>query len=139
MSFDVVPKMTEPYAAPQSSPNSNANDEEVIRRRKVWLRAIWISIAGVIIPPMFGLIGTVVGMVGAFGELSKTGGGDPEALAGDISVSLLTTAWGLVVSVIAFIVLIAVLIRFFTLPKVAGGPPTKIQAQQATAQNPVKR
>jgi biopolymer transport protein ExbB len=75
---------------------------------------------------MFGLIGTVVGMVGAFGELSKTGEADPEALAGDISVSLLTTAWGLVVSVIAFLVLIGVLIRFFTLPKIAACSPTKI-------------
>ena len=116
--------MTEPYATPHSTPDSCVNDDVVRRRRKFWLRAVWISIAGVIIPPMFGLIGTVVGMVGAFGELSETGEADPEALAGDISVSLLTTAWGLVVSAIAFIVLISVLIRFFTLPKVTNGQPT---------------
>ena len=84
---------------------------------------------------MFGLIGTVVGMVGAFGELSKSGEADPEALAGDISVSLLTTAWGLVVSVIAFVVLIGVLIRFFTLPKAAGAPAQNPQAQQAVSGN----
>jgi biopolymer transport protein ExbB/TolQ len=114
--------MTEPYQPPQAALTPSANDEQVRRRRKFWLRAIWISIAGVVIPPMFGLIGTVVGMVGAFGELSKTGEADPEALAGDISVSLLTTMWGLVVSVIAFLVLVGVLIRFFTLPKLAGAP-----------------
>ena len=82
---------------------------------------------------MFGVIGTVVGMVGAFGELSKTGEADPEALAGDISVSLLTTMWGLVVSVVALLVLIGVLIRFFTLPKVTGAPPRN---PQVGAQNP---
>ena len=127
--------MTDPYQAPQASPTSAATDEQVRRRRKFWLRAIWISIAGVIIPPMFGLIGTVVGMVGAFGELSKTGEADPEALAGDISVSLLTTALGLVVSVIAFLVLIGVLIRFFTLPKAADEPTEIPQAQQAVSGN----
>lgn len=128
-------KMTEPYQPSQASLIPSANNEQLKRRRKFWLRAIWISIAGVIIPPMFGLIGTVVGMVGAFGELSKTGEADPEALAGDISVSLLTTAWGLVVSVIAFLVLIGVLIRFFTLPKVTGAPIQNPQAQQASSSN----
>lgn len=111
------------------------DDEQVSRRRKFWLRGIWISIAGVIIPPMFGLIGTVVGMVGAFGEHSKTGIADPEALAGDISISLLTTMWGLVFSAVAFLVLIGVLIRFFTLPKVAGAAPQHLGAQQVGSSN----
>jgi hypothetical protein len=131
--------MTESYQPPQAPLTSGATDEQVMRSRKFWLRAIWISIAGVIIPPMFGLAGTVIGMVGAFGELSKTGEADPEALAGDFSVSLLTTAWGLVVSVIAFLVLIGVLIRFFTLPKAAGAPTQNIQAQQGGGAQPATR
>jgi uncharacterized membrane protein YhaH (DUF805 family) len=125
--------MTEPYLPPQTSLAASADDEAVMRRRKFWLRAIWISIAGVVVPPMFGLTGTFVGMLGAFGELSKTGEADPEALAGDISVSLLTTLWGLVVSVIAFIILVGALIRFFTLPKASGAAPKNPQAQQAGA------
>jgi MotA/TolQ/ExbB proton channel family len=124
----VVLKMNDPYQPPNTPLTQGADVEQVRQRRKFWLRAIWISIAGVAIPPMFGLVGTVVGMVGAFGELSKTGEADPEALAGDISVALLTTMWGLVVSAIALLVLIGVLIRFFTLPKVAGVPPRNIQA-----------
>ena len=72
---------------------------------------------------MFGLIGTVFGMVRAFDDVSKTGETDHEAMAGNISVSLLSTAWGLVVSVIAFIILIGVLVRFFTLPKVVTPHP----------------
>jgi biopolymer transport protein ExbB/TolQ len=109
--------MIEPYATPQSPPDSSANDEQVRRRRKFWLRAMWISIVGVIVPPMFGMIGTVFSMVGAFGDVARTGTADTEALAGNISLSLLSTAWGFVVSTIAFLALIGVLIRFFTLPK----------------------
>jgi biopolymer transport protein ExbB len=78
---------------------------------------IWISIAGVLIPPLIGLGGTVVGMVGAFGELSQTGEADPEALAGDISTALVTTVWGLLFSALSFVVLVIAVIRFMLLPK----------------------
>jgi magnesium-transporting ATPase (P-type) len=117
--------MSEPFATQQSLPNSAVSDDHVRRRRKFWLRTIWISITCVIVPPMFGMIGTAFGMVGAFGDISKTGKTDHEAMAANISVSLLSTAWGLLVSVIAFIVLIGVLIRFFTLPKVVTPNPQK--------------
>jgi biopolymer transport protein ExbB/TolQ len=129
----VVQNMTKPYQAPHASLSTGIDDEHARRRRKFWLRAIWMSIAGVIIPPMFGLIGTVVGMVGAFGELSNTGTTDPESLAGNISIALLTTLWGLAISLIAFFVLIGVLIRLFTLPKLTGIPHKNSQAQQSAS------
>jgi biopolymer transport protein ExbB/TolQ len=87
--------MTEPYATPKSQPNSAVSDDDVRRRRKFWLRAIWISIVGVIVPPMFGLIGTVFGMVRAFDDLSKTGETNHEAMTGNISVSCKARLWGL--------------------------------------------
>jgi len=50
--------------------------------------------------PMLGLFGTVLGMVAAFATLSSGDGStDPGALAGDISVALLTTLWGLVTAI----------------------------------------
>ncbi|MGB1260836.1 MAG: MotA/TolQ/ExbB proton channel family protein, partial [Akkermansiaceae bacterium] len=50
--------------------------------------------------PMLGLFGTVLGMVGAFATLSSgDGSADPAVLAGDISVALLTTLWGLVTAI----------------------------------------
>jgi flagellar motor component MotA len=73
---------------------------------------------------MVGLVGTVFGMRRAFGELSTSGAGDTAALSEGISVALLSTAWGMAVSVVAFIVLIGVIIRFFTLPKVVVSPST---------------
>ncbi|MGJ8671794.1 MotA/TolQ/ExbB proton channel family protein [Rubritalea sp.] len=99
------------------TPDRVIDINEVKQRRRFWFRAIWISIAAIISPLLFGLIGTIFGMVGAFGELSDTGEADPEALAGDISGSLLTTIWGIGIASVAFLVLVGVLIRFFTLPK----------------------
>jgi biopolymer transport protein ExbB/TolQ len=54
------------------------------------MRAIWISIAGVIVPPIIGLLGTVVGMMNTFGELSTEGQADPAALASNITLSMRT-------------------------------------------------
>lgn len=48
--------------------------------------------------PMLGLLGTVTGMILAFGSLSSSGGGDPSVFADDISMALVTTAGGLVVA-----------------------------------------
>ncbi|MEO0415899.1 MAG: MotA/TolQ/ExbB proton channel family protein [Verrucomicrobiota bacterium] len=48
--------------------------------------------------PMLGLLGTVSGMILAFGSLSNSGGGDPSVFADDISMALVTTAGGLVVA-----------------------------------------
>jgi len=50
--------------------------------------------------PMLGLLGTVVGMISAFGELSAAGGAvDPAALATGIWTALLTTAAGLSIAI----------------------------------------
>lgn len=52
------------------------------------------------VAPMLGLLGTVVGMVGAFDVLSATGGAArPDQLAGDISKALITTVMGLIVAI----------------------------------------
>lgn len=52
------------------------------------------------IAPMLGLLGTVVGMVGAFDTLhSSEGFPKPADLAGDISVALITTVLGLIVAI----------------------------------------
>ncbi|MFG0286039.1 MAG: MotA/TolQ/ExbB proton channel family protein [Phycisphaerales bacterium JB039] len=52
------------------------------------------------VAPMLGLLGTVVGMVGAFETISFTEGfARPDQLAGDISVALITTVLGLIVAI----------------------------------------
>ena len=49
--------------------------------------------------PMVGLLGTVTGIIGSFSAISKTGGGDPNALASKIGVALMATMWGLVIAI----------------------------------------
>lgn len=63
----------------------------------------WVNILALAgqISPMLGLFGTVQGMVGAFAILSISGSADPAILAGEISVALLTTFWGLINAIIA--------------------------------------
>ncbi len=75
------------------------------------------------IAPSIGLFGTVQGMIGAFAVLSNTGQANPTELAGSISVALLTTFWGLIVSIIA-------IPAFFFLKKIA-------QAREAECVNTI--
>lgn len=49
--------------------------------------------------PMVGLLGTVMGMMGAFAKLAGTENVDPTMLADDISVALITTAAGLAIAI----------------------------------------
>ncbi len=54
--------------------------------------------------PLFGLLGTVLGMIAAFNEISTANAmGRPEMLAGGISEALLTTAAGLIVAIPAYL------------------------------------
>lgn len=48
--------------------------------------------------PMMGLLGTVSGMIKAFGTLQRKGMGNPSELAGNISEALVTTAAGLIIA-----------------------------------------
>ena len=65
-----------------------------LERGLVWL-SLFISLA-----PMFGFMGTVVGMVLAFDAIEKAGDISPSLVAGGIKVALLTTVFGLIVAVI---------------------------------------
>jgi biopolymer transport protein ExbB len=60
---------------------------------------IALLVVGVLLAagPLWGLLGTMVGMIGAFGELSRSGGPDPQGLASHITVSLWTTMAGILV------------------------------------------
>ncbi|MEE3002219.1 MAG: MotA/TolQ/ExbB proton channel family protein [Planctomycetota bacterium] len=51
------------------------------------------------IAPLLGLLGTVIGMVGAFDSVAHSAGSDSEALAGNISLALVTTLMGLTLAI----------------------------------------
>ena len=97
--------------ADQEKDWSEARLEEEIDRRarnelaslRRWLRTLELFAS---VAPLLGLLGTVIGMIDAFGELqAATGRVDPGLLAGGISTALLTTAGGLVVAILASVAL----------------------------------
>ena len=51
------------------------------------------------IAPLLGLVGTIAGMMSAFGEVGKTGLSDAARLARDIAVILNATLWGLLIAI----------------------------------------
>lgn len=55
------------------------------------------------VSPLLGLLGTVFGMIEVFNDIVLQGSGNPGALAGGISVALITTAAGLCVAIPAMI------------------------------------
>ena len=55
------------------------------------------------VAPLLGLLGTVVGMIRVFTEITVQGTGNANALAGGISEALITTAAGLVVAIPALV------------------------------------
>lgn len=96
-----------------SLPNVDATDPETLGRNTVEdaiadfavrenpRYMTWIGYFSVIAQaaPMIGLFGTVAGMIMAFDTMGLSGGSDPGALAGNISLALMTTAGGLVVAI----------------------------------------
>ncbi|GAB4171169.1 MAG: hypothetical protein Fur0032_10330 [Terrimicrobiaceae bacterium] len=62
----------------------------------------YLSVIGVV-APMIGLLGTVIGMMGAFAVLGSSGVSDPRALALRIGEVLMATASGLFIAIPAFI------------------------------------
>ena len=65
-------------------------------------RNSYLSVIGVV-SPMIGLLGTVIGMMGAFAVLGNSGIADPRALASKIGEVLLATASGLFIAIPAFV------------------------------------
>jgi biopolymer transport protein ExbB len=65
-------------------------------------RNSYLSVIGVV-SPMLGLLGTVIGMMGAFSVLAGSGISDPRALSGKIGEVLLATASGLFIAIPAFV------------------------------------
>ncbi len=60
---------------------------------------VWLSL-GISLAPMFGFLGTVIGMVQAFDDIAAAGDISPTIVASGIKVALLTTVFGLIAAII---------------------------------------
>ena len=53
--------------------------------------------------PLLGLLGTMTGMISAFGLVSATGLGQPQAITGGVAEALIATATGLLIAIMTLI------------------------------------
>ena len=53
--------------------------------------------------PLLGLLGTITGMIGAFGIVSEAGLGQPTAITGGVAEALIATATGLFIAIMTLI------------------------------------
>ena len=74
-------------------------DEAIMREAPVLERYQGMLKVFAAIAPLLGLLGTVVGMIITFQQLTLFGTGDPKLMAGGISQALMTTVMGLVVAI----------------------------------------
>ena len=80
--------MSTPHTTSAPTPDELS---QLVKSKRFWGWSAILSAIAATLPPIVGLLGTVIGMIGAFNELEKTGEADPAALADDISFALLTT------------------------------------------------
>ena len=53
--------------------------------------------------PLLGLLGTITGMISAFGIVSSSGLGQPHAITGGVAEALIATATGLAIAILALV------------------------------------
>ncbi len=88
-------------------------------------RVAWIATC-IKTAPMLGLFGTVLGMLGAFGNLEAASNADPNALAGDIRMALEHTAMGLLVAIPLILVLATVTNRIREMEQLVASGMTRV-------------
>jgi biopolymer transport protein ExbB len=92
-------------AQARGRPGRAAAAVERARQELAWRlrRALWILATVGATAPFVGLFGTVLGIMSAFGEMSKTGQGGFAVVAAGISEALITTAGGIAVAIEAVV------------------------------------
>lgn len=81
-----------------------------------------------VLGPLWGLLGTMIGMIHAFDAIKDTGQGSPERLASGISASLWATAVGLAMSPIGVALLVGGIIWIGRISKQEKASNQQIQA-----------
>lgn len=86
------------YPAPGMAMEAAAQAELTRLRRYLPILDTIITLA-----PLLGLLGTITGMISAFGIVSEAGLGQPHAITGGIAEALIATATGLSIAIMTLI------------------------------------
>jgi biopolymer transport protein ExbB/TolQ len=89
--------------------------------------------------PMLGLLGTVLGMMAAFGKLAASQNVKPDQLAEDISFALITTAIGLAIAIPGTVCVASVNIRIRKLEDQVGAGMVRLLDSLAATQRLTSR
>ena len=95
-------------------------------------RLSWVY-TGIKSAPMVGLLGTVVGMMGAFSKLAVRKNVEPSILADDISLALITTACGLAIAIPLVLSTASINVRIRKLEDLVGSGLTRFLESFRTA------
>lgn len=85
--------------------------------------------------PMVGLLGTVLGMMGAFAKLATAENVKPDQLASDISLALITTAGGLAIAIPLVISMASINVRIRKMEDLAISGLTRVLESLRTGLN----
>ena len=85
----------------------NTTRDIASRGRVAALTGVWLQLG-----PLFGLLGTVIGMIQGFRELGSAGIASPERLSSSISTTLIATMIGLVIGLIGMVFIYAALFYY---------------------------
>jgi biopolymer transport protein ExbB len=86
------------HRSPGSAMEAAAQAE--LRRVKAYLPVLDTIIT---LAPLLGLLGTITGMISAFGIVSEAGLGQPQAITGGVAEALIATATGLCIAIMTLI------------------------------------
>jgi biopolymer transport protein ExbB len=85
---------------PSPSPAMEAAAQEEVARMRKYLPVLDTIIT---LSPLLGLLGTVTGMISAFGVMSASGINQPHAITGGVAEALIATATGLGIAIGALV------------------------------------
>lgn len=80
-------------------------------KRKQWLFGWLISGIVLALGPVWGMIGTTLGMISAFAKLAELGSAQPEALADNIGMAMYATYFGYLSCLIGLVIIVVTLIK----------------------------
>lgn len=86
------------YPAPGMA--MEAATQEELHRLKRYLPLLDTIVT---LAPLLGLLGTITGMISAFGIVSESGLGQPTAITGGVAEALIATATGLCIAIVALL------------------------------------